>query len=150
VGIDVSKDSLDACLLLPQGKERQSAFGNDARGHATPLAWADRHAAASALHFCLGATGPYSGAPATALAGAGRPVSVANPARVKARAAADGQGNQTDPADARAVARFARDRCPPAWQPPALEVCERQGRVRRIDDLVERAAREKGGGPPPP
>jgi transposase len=144
VGIDVSKDSLDTCLLLPGGKERRSAFANDTRGHAALLAWADRHAAGLALHFCLEATGPYSEAPAAALADAGRLVSVANPARVKAHAAASGQGNKTDPADARAVAQFARDRCPPAWQPPTPEVRQLQGLVRRVEDLVEMAAREKG------
>jgi transposase len=144
VGIDVSTDTLDACLLLPQGKQRQSAFANDARGHAALLAWADRYADGLALHFCLEATGPYSEAPADALADAGRLVSVANPARVKAHAAAGGQGNKTDPADARAVAQFARDRCPPAWQPPPPEVRALQGLVRRVDDLVEMAAREKG------
>ena len=53
VGIDVSKDSLDACLLLPRGKQRQGAFANDATGHAALLAWADRHAGGLALHFCL-------------------------------------------------------------------------------------------------
>jgi transposase len=127
VGIDVSKDTLDACLLLPQGKERQAAFTNDARGHAALLAWADRYADGLALHFCLEATGPYSEAPADALADA-----------------AGGQGNKTDPADARAVAQFARDRCPPAWQPPPPEVRALQGLVRRVDDLVEMAAREKG------
>jgi transposase len=144
VGIDVSKDSLDACLLLPGEKERQAAFANDARGHAALIAWADRHADGHALHFCLEATGPYSEAPADTLAGAGRLVSVANPARVKAHAAAGGQGNKTDPADARAVAYFARDRQPPAWQPPTPEVRQLQGLVRRVDDLVEMAAREKG------
>jgi transposase len=77
VGIDVAKDSLDACLLLSGGKARQAAFANDARGHAALLAWADRHAAGGPLHFCLEATGPYSEAPATALADAGRLVSVA-------------------------------------------------------------------------
>src|SRR5215469_15626220 len=114
VGLDVSKDSLDACLLLPGGKQRQAAFANDPAGFAALLAWADRHAGGHALHFCLEATGPYSEAPAVALADAGRLVSVANPARVKAHAAAGGQGNKTDPADARAVAAFARDRQPPA------------------------------------
>jgi transposase len=144
VGIDVAKDTLDACLLLPAGKQRQAAFANDARGQAALIAWADRHAASHSLHFCLEATGPYSEAPADALADAGRLVSVANPARVKAHAAASGQGNKTDPADARAVAAFARDRCPPPWQPPTPEVRALQGLVRRLDDLVEMAAREKG------
>jgi transposase len=92
----------------------------------------------------MGATGPYSEAPADALAEAGRLVSVANPARVKAHAAAGGQGNKTDPADARAIASFARDRRPPPWQPPAPEVRQLQGLVRRLEDLVEMAAREKG------
>jgi transposase len=143
VGIDVSKATLDACLLLPAGKAKQAAFGNDARGHAALLAWADRHAAGHPLHFCLEATGPYSEAPAAALADVGRLVSVVNPTRVKAHAAAGGQANKTDPADARAVALFARDRCPPPWQPPAPEVQELQGLVRRRDDLREMAAREK-------
>jgi transposase len=144
VGIDVSKATLDACLLRPDGPAREAAFANDADGHAALIAWADRHAGGAALHFCLEATGPYSEQPATALAEAGRLVSVANPARVKAHAAASGQGNKTDPADARAVAQFARDRRPPAWQPPSPEVRELQGLVRRRDDLREMAAREKG------
>jgi transposase len=144
VGIDVSKDTLDACLLLPGGRQRQAAFPNDASGHAALLAWADRHVVAHGLHFCLEATGPYSEAPAVFLADAGRLVSVANPARVKAHAAANGQGNKTDPADARAIASFARDRCPPPWQPPTPAVRALQGLVRRVEDLVEMAARDKG------
>jgi transposase len=63
---------------------------------------------------------------------------------VKAHTTAGGQGNKTDPADARAIAEFARDRDPPAWQPPAPEVREVQALVRRRDDLREMAAREKG------
>jgi hypothetical protein len=49
-----------------------------------------------------------------------------------------------DPADARAIAEFARDRNPPAWRPPAPEVRELQALVRRRDDLPEMAACEKG------
>jgi hypothetical protein len=117
VGIDVAKATLGACLLLPGRKARVAAFANDPAGHAALIAWADRHAGGLPAHFCLEATGPYSEPPATALADAGRHVRVANPARVKAHAAASGQGNKTDPADACAVAEFARDRRPPAWQP---------------------------------
>jgi transposase len=124
VGIDVSKDSLDACLLLPQGKERRFAFANDARGHAALLAWADRHADGSALHFCLEATGPYGEALAGSLFTSGLFVSVVNPARVKYHGVALGQGNKTDRADARLIAQYARDRRPPAWQPPSPEVRE--------------------------
>lgn len=143
VGIDVSKNTLDACLLTPDGRVRQEQFANDARGHTALIRWADRHASGAPLHFCLEATGPYSDPPATALADAGHVVSVANPARVKAHGQALGQANKTDPADARLIAAYARDRNPPAWQPPAPEVRELQALVRRRDDLREMAAREK-------
>jgi transposase len=143
-GIDVSKDALDACLLLPGGKAKEHAFANDPRGHAALLAWADRLAAGADVHFRLEATGPYSEAPAVALAGAGRHVSVVNPTRVKYAGLARGRGNKTDRADAKLIAEYAARERPPAWQPPSPEVRELQGLVRRIDDLVEAAAREKG------
>jgi transposase len=142
-GIDVSKDTLDCCLLLPGGRAKEHAFGNDPTGHAALLAWADRHAAGLPVHFCMEATGPYSEAPATALAGAGRVVSVVNPTRVKYAGLARGRGNKTDKADARLIATYAARESPPAWQPPAPEVRELQGLVRRIDDLTALAAREK-------
>ena len=116
------------------------------RGHAALLAWADRHAGGAAVHFCLEATGPYSEALADALHAAGRRVSVANPARVKSHATACGQGNKTDPADARPIAAYARDReRPRPWLPPSPEVRELQALVRRRDDL--RRAGRPGEGP---
>ena len=119
VGIDVSKATLDACLLGPDGRAGEATFGNDARGHAALIAWAARRAAAGGLHFCLEATGPYSEAPALALAAAGRPVSVVNPTRVKYAGLMRGRGHKTDPAfppRAQAAADPPAD-CPPA--PPA-------------------------------
>ena len=144
VGIDVSKDTLDACLIPSGGTAREATFGNDHTGHAALLAWADRHARGAAVHFCLEATGPYSEAPATHLADAGRLVSVVNPTRIKYAGLARGRGNKTDRADARLIAEYAARERPPAWQPPSPDVRELQALVRRIDDLVEMAAREKG------
>jgi transposase len=143
-GIDVSKDTLDACLLLPGGSARQATFANHPRGHAALLAWADRHAAGAPVRFCMEATGPYSEAPAAALADAGRYVSVVNPTRIKYAGLMRGRSNKTDAADARLIAEYAAREGPPAWQPPPPEVRELQGLVRRLDDLVEMAAREKG------
>jgi transposase len=143
-GIDVSKDTLDACLLLPGGTVKEATFGNDPRGHVALLSWADRHARGAAVHFCLEATGPYSEAPAIALADAGRLVSVVNPTRVKYAGLMRGRGNKTDAADARLIAEYAARERPPAWQPPPPEVRELQALVRRLDDLAGLAAREKG------
>jgi transposase len=144
VGIDVSKDTLDVCLLPPAGKPKESTFPNTPKGHAALLVWVDRHAKGAALHFCLEATGPYSEAPATHLADAGRLVSVVNPTRIKYAGLMRGRGNKTDTADAKLIAEYAARERPPAWQPPSPEVRELQALVRRIDDLVEMAAREKG------
>ena len=44
-GIDVSKDTLDAALLGPDGRTRGKRFANDRAGFAALVAWADRHAA---------------------------------------------------------------------------------------------------------
>lgn len=143
VGIDVSKDTLDACFLS-EGKTKEAPFANTAKGHAALLAWADRHAKGATLHFCMEATGPYSEAPATFLADASRLVSVVNPTRVKYAGLARGRGNKTDRADARLIAQYAAREAPPAWHPPSPEVRELQALVRRLDDLVEMAAREKG------
>ncbi|MFO0808873.1 MAG: IS110 family transposase [Gemmataceae bacterium] len=144
VGIDVSKATLDACFLRPDGRTRAAAFGNDAAGHAALIAWADRHAAAAPAHFCMEATGAYSEAPALALADAGRAVSIVNPARVKYAGRVRGRGNKTDAADARLIAEYAARERPAAWTPPTPEVRELQALVRRRDDLRAMAAREKG------
>lgn len=143
VGIDVSKGTLDACLLSGE-KPKEASFANDPKGHAALAAWADRHAKGAPLHFCMEATGPYSEALATHLADAGRLVSVVNPTRIKYAGLARGRTNKTDRADARLIAEYARREGPPAWQPPSPAVRELQALVRRIDDLVEMAAREKG------
>ena len=144
VGIDVSKDTLDACIILSGGIAKEAHFANDTKGHVALAAWADRHAGGASVHFCMEATGPYSEAPAAFLADAGRLVSVVNPTRVKYAGLMRGRGNKTDRADARLIAEYAARERPAAWQPPSPEVRELQALVRRTDDLVEMAAREKG------
>ena len=71
IGIDVSKATLDCCLLLPGGGARERAFPNDPAGFAALLAWADRHAGGAA-RFGMEATGGYEDALATHLHAAGR------------------------------------------------------------------------------
>jgi len=145
VGIDVSKDTLDACFLPAGGKPRSRSFGNDPAGHAELLTWAgDGGPADGPLGFCLESTGAYGEALAQSWAGAGRHVSVVNPARVKYAGLMRGQGNKTDRADAKLIAEYAARERPPAWQPPRPEVRELQALVRRRDDLRAPAAGEKG------
>jgi transposase len=142
VGIDVSKATLDCCLLAPAGAARERAFPNTPAGFAALLAWADRHAPGTA-RFGMEASGGYEDAPATHPHAAGRVACVINPTRVKYAGIMPGRGNKTDKADARLIAQYVRDHAPPAWSPPAPEVRELQALVRRRDDLRGLAAHEK-------
>lgn len=144
VGIDVSKDTLDACLLSPDGTARQRVFANAPAGFVALVAWADRHAAGHPRHFGMEATGPYSHGLATHLHSAGRVVSVVNPTRIKHAGLMRGRGNKTDAADAKLIAEYTLRERPPAWHPSPPEVQELQALTRRADELTELAAREKG------
>jgi transposase len=139
VGIDVSKDTLDACQLGPGDRPRQRAFPNTTAGFRRLAAWA-----APAARFCLESTGAYGRGLADHLAAAGRHVSVVNPARVRYAGLMRGQGNKTDAADARPIAEYAARESPPAYAPPRPGVRQLQALTRRRDDLRAAAAREKG------
>jgi hypothetical protein len=78
IGIDVSKATIDVCLLTPDGKDRDKAFPNTPDGFAALLAWADRHAGGTDAPVGMEATGGYEDALATFLHTAGRTVSVVN------------------------------------------------------------------------
>lgn len=100
-GIDVSKDRLDVALR-PSGQVfsvARSAAGLDA------LILRLREAAVEIV--ALEATGGYEVIVTAALAAAGLPVVVVNPAQVRAFAKALGQRAKTDPIDAAVIAHFA-------------------------------------------
>lgn len=101
VGIDVSKDRLDV-HVLPEGTA--FAVGRDGKGLADLI---ERLAAVAPLDLvALEATGGFETVVAAALAGAGLPLVVVNPAQVRHYAQALGQRAKTDPIDARMIARF--------------------------------------------
>lgn len=83
IGIDVSKDTLDVCLLRATGKEKHKTFHNDAAGHTKLLRWVQHLVGEEVSHFCLESTGSYSLAVAHFLAEAEQRVSIVNPARIK-------------------------------------------------------------------
>lgn len=101
VGIDVSKDRLDVALR-PSGEvfavERNGAGLEHLVSRLRELA----------VHLiALEATGGFETIAAAALAGAGLPVVVVNPAQIRAFAKAIGQRAKTDPIDAAVIAHFA-------------------------------------------
>lgn len=101
VGIDVSKDRLDVAVR-PSGEVfavERNAAGLD--GLAARLKELAPHVVA------LEATGGFETTAAAALAAAGLPVVIVNPAQIRSFAKAIGQRAKTDPIDAAVIAHFA-------------------------------------------
>jgi transposase len=125
VGIDVSKDRLDVAVL-PGGEafvvERNAAGLDRLIDRLRPL---------SPTIVALEATGGFETVAAAALASAGLPIVVVNPAQIRAFARALGQRAKTDPIDAAVIARFAEATKP---QPRPLP----DEATRLLADLVAR------------
>jgi transposase len=101
VGIDVSKDRLDVAVR-PSGEI--FVVERNARGLEVLVA---RLRELSPHIIALEATGGFETVAAAALAGAGLPVIIVNPAQIRAFARAIGRHAKTDPIDAAVIAHFA-------------------------------------------
>jgi transposase len=101
VGIDVSKAQLDV-HVHPLGEA--FAVSNDDAGIAELVERLGR--LEGVIGVGLEASGGYERLAVAALAHAGSPVMVLNPAQIQAYARAIGQRSKTDPLDARLIARF--------------------------------------------
>jgi len=125
VGIDVAKDRLDVALR-PSGEvfiaERTPAGIEALIARLLPLA---------PNVVALEATGGFETLAAAALAAAGLPVVVVNPAQIRAFAKAIGQRAKTDPIDAAVIAHFAEATKPRIRPLPDEE-------TRLLADLVAR------------
>ena len=148
VGLDVSRDTLDACLLhpnrlhpnrLPLNKQ----FLNDEAGFALLLQWTHAQAPDKSTHFCLEATGSYSTGVALYLAQHEQRVSLVNPARIRFFGLCQRQGNKTDKADALLIARFCQREQPALWRAAAPEVQQLLALVRPLHALGELATQEQ-------
>jgi transposase len=124
-GIDVSKDRLDVAVL-PSGE----VFNVERKGSGLEEL-VTRLQGLGARLIALEATGGFETIVAAALAGAGLPVAVVNPAQIRAFAKALGQRAKTDPIDALVIARFAEATRP---EPRALP----DEATRLLADLVAR------------
>ncbi len=104
MGIDVSKNSLDVVLLY-EGKSYYQVVGNNLSGFQSLSTWLEREGFQQ-VHLCMEATGQYGDAAATYFHQRGYPISVINPARIKAYAASHLSRNKTDKADAKLIAEY--------------------------------------------
>lgn len=125
IGIDVSKDRLDV-HVRPGGEAFHVRRDGEGLG-----VLVERLDALSCGIVAVEATGGFETVVAAALAGAGLPVVIVNPAQVRAFATALGKRAKTDPIDAAVIAHFA-EATKPAVRPLPDEA------TRLLADLVAR------------
>jgi len=133
VGIDVSKDRLDV-HVRPGGET--FAVGRDGKGLEELI---DRLQALLPSLVALEATGGFEIVVAAAIAGAGLPLAVVNPAQVRQFAWAIGKRAKTDPIDAAVIAHFAETVKPeprPVPDEDARLLAELVGRRRQIIEMT--------------
>jgi len=133
LGIDISKATFHACLLIDQG-EAKRVFPNSPKGFEQLAAWLKNRRAVD-IHVCMEATGPYWEPLAMHLYGLEYRVSVINPARIKAFAQSELLRTKTDAVDAALIARFCKSQSPEPWVPPPPEIRVLQALMRHYEHL---------------
>jgi len=142
IGIDISKDTLDACFLRPNGKMISKQFVNNLHGCQKLLNWVDTLSAPK-RHFCMEATGAYYQTLASFLVEKGERVSVENPARIKYFGMGEGFLNKTDKADARTIALYAKQKQPEPWRMSLPEVQHLLALMHRLQGLQTHLGQEQ-------
>lgn len=137
IGIDVSKDHLDAHARPASLRKR---FANSPAGIAELLAWAKPLAAE---RIVFESTGPYQKAAVGALLTAGLPAVVVNARQVRDFAKAMGLLAKTDAIDAAVIAHFGEVAAPIVRPLQAKEVVDLQELYDRRGQLVGMMAAEK-------
>jgi transposase len=135
LGIDIAKDTFEACLLTEQRSVR-GTFANTPAGYRKLDHWLKKRQVGR-VHACLEATGRYGEGVAEHLHAAGHTVSVINPARLKAFGQATLTRTKTDQTDGNLLAEFCRRQQPAAWTPPIAEQRELRALVRRRESLLQ-------------
>jgi transposase len=141
VGIDVSKRTLDICVLLADGKQKEFQVENTEEGFAEILAKA-RKCAGERFHFCMEPSGAYHLNLAYFLVEQGIVVSLENPRRIKYHGISIGAMQKTDRADARIIASFCAKNSPVAWIPPSPEIRDLMLIDRRLCDVLSTVTQE--------
>ena len=137
VGIDVAKDRLDVAVR-PSG----DVFAVERNG-AGLAALCEKLVALGPAIVAIEATGGFEEVAAAALAGAGLPLVVVNPAQVRSFAKAIGQRAKTDPIDAAVIAHFAEATKPEIRPLPDEETRHLSELVARRRQIVEMIGAEK-------
>ena len=143
LGIDVSKATFDACLLLPDGTKHEHPFANTPEGFTELDAWLRKHRAPRTLAG-LEATGPYGALLLWHLHQRSHRVSQLNPRRIKDYARSQGRRVKTDRTDAHLIACYLRSTEEfVLWEPPSEALSQLQALIRRRQALLDHLQAER-------
>lgn len=146
LGIDVSKNTLDLCLLRDgvKGRVKTRKLKNDLSATSAVITWLNKqHCKPVEVHIIMEATGVYHESLAYGLHKAGARVSLANPHRSREFARGMGMLMKNDQVDAYMLACYGALREPVQWTPPPENVRYLSSLLRRRDALVADRTREK-------
>ncbi|EAP2381073.1 IS110 family transposase [Salmonella enterica] len=146
LGIDVSKKTLDLCLLREgvKGRVKTRKLKNDLGATSAVINWLHKqHCEPGDVHIIMEATGVYHESLAYGLHKAGARVSLANPHRSREFARGMGMLTKNDQVDAYMLACYGTLKEPAPWTPPPENVRYLSALLRRRDALVADSTREK-------
>jgi transposase len=138
LGLDISKLTIDACLIDERG-EHVKSVANNHKGFVQLARWLENRKA-KPVHVCMEATGSYYEGVAESLSDLGLLVSVVNPRQIKSFSETLLMRTKTDAVDARLIADFCRKYEPSAWIPPTPQERKLRGLVRFCSKLKETRA----------
>ena len=133
VGIDISKQSFDVCVLI-EGKEQVKRFAYNKEGLKALLKWLPQ-----GVLCVMEATGPYYLKLACYLQEHQIAVSVVNPLVIKRFSQMRLLRAKTDRADAKMIARYAIAEQPSLWQPPAPYQVE----LQQLEALLQQLQKQQ-------
>lgn len=146
LGIDVSKKTLDLCLLQEgvKGRVKTRKLKNDFNAVGTVVSWLRKqHREPGDVHIIMEATGVYHESLAYGLHDAGAKISLANPHRSREFARGMDILTKNDKVDAYMLACYGALKEPEPWEPPPENVRYLSALLRRRDALVTDCSREK-------
>lgn len=146
LGIDVSKKTLDLCLLREgvKGKVKTRKLKNDSNAASVVTCWLRKqHCEPADVHVIMEATGVYHESLTYGLHNAGVKVSLANPHRAREFARGMDIMTKNDRVDAHMLACYGALKEPEPWEPPPENVRYLSALLRRRDALVTDSTREK-------
>jgi transposase len=114
VGIDVSKNFFDVCVLSSDGKSTSKQMEYDKQGLSKLTEWLPADS-----HCVMEATGPYYLRLACWLHQHGFTVSVVNPLVIRRFSQMRLRRAKTDKTDAKMIAAYGQMETPQSWEPPA-------------------------------